>query len=210
MADKYNNFLELNNARPTSFEIDHDSQKKSILIFTPHGGGIEPGTTEICKWFNKKSYSYYSFTGTGSKCSELHITSTHFDEPILVEMLKHHQYSISFHGMSNNMRNKYNADVFLGGLNKTLIESLKKQLYQSGYSVTSCIDHPESILAATSSHNLTNKCISNQGVQIELSESIRESFFKENYKLKSGREFTTDYLDRFCNIILEIIKKEQN
>jgi len=210
MADTYKNFSELKKERPTSFEIDHDFQTDSILIFTPHGGGIEPGTTEICKWFNNHSYSYYSFSGVGRKCKELHITSTQFDEPILIEMLNQHQYAISFHGMSNKMKKKYTADIFLGGLNKRLIESLKNRLCESGYSVTSCIDYPESILAATSSHNLTNKCISNKGLQIELSESIRETFFKGNFKLKSGRNVTTVNFDCFCNIILEVIYKKQN
>ncbi len=208
MKDKYNNFLELKERCPKSYKVDHDVRNTSFLIFTPHGGGIEPGTTEICKWFNKNSYSYYSFTGIGTNCKELHITSTLFDEPKLGKILSKHQSAISFHGMTDYMKRKYKSDIFLGGLDRPLINSLEEKLKKSGYTVATRKEHPTSFLAATNPNNVTNKCIGKQGVQIELSESIRKSFFKGNYKLNKGRSETTVRFERFCGIIKEIIENK--
>lgn len=177
MKDKYKNFSDLESNRPKSFTIDHDYKDSTFLVFTPHGGGIEPGTTEICKWFNNKDFSYYSFTGKGKKCKDLHITSTRFDEPTLTEYLAKHKFAVSFHGMTNTMKNKFNADIFLGGLDKKLRQKIKTNLNKHGFSVATSKDYPTSTLAAHDKNNVTNKCTRGQGVQIELSESIRKTFF---------------------------------
>lgn len=95
VTDTYKSFFELKNSRPKSLLLNHEDRKTSFLIFTPHGGGIEPGTTEICEWFNRNGFSFYSFTGRGKNCKELHITSTHFDEPTLIKYLAKHNRSIS-------------------------------------------------------------------------------------------------------------------
>ncbi|MBP7731609.1 MAG: poly-gamma-glutamate hydrolase family protein [Bacteroidales bacterium] len=206
MKDKYKSFSQLKNSCPKSYKIEYDVRNTSFLIFTPHGGGIEPGTTEICKWFNNNSYSYYSFTGIGTNCKELHITSTLFDEPKLGKILSKHKYAISFHGMTDNMKQKYEADIFLGGLDIALINSLEEKLTTQSFAVKTFKDYQTSLLAAMDPNNVTNKCGSKQGVQIELSESIRESFFKGNYRLKKGRSETTAIFEKFCSIIKEIIE----
>ena len=204
--DKYKCFLELKKGRPKSFTINQNTQSNSFLIFTPHGGGIEPGTTEICEWFNMNSYSYYSFTGSGINCKELHITSTRFDEPKLKEMLLQHQHAISFHGMTDYMKRKYKVDIFLGGLDNEFMNSLSKKLQTSGFSVATSKEYPTSSLAALKSNNVTNTCKSGRGVQIELSESLRRSFFKGDYRFKKGRVTTTTKFGIFCNLIKESIE----
>jgi len=210
MKDKYNSFLELKDSCPKSCKVEYDLKTTSFLIFTPHGGGIEPGTTEICKWFNMNSYSYYSFTGIGTNCKELHITSTRFDEPKLGKILSKHQSAISFHGMTDYKKRKYKADIFLGGLDRPLINSLEEKLKASGFTVTTFKEHPTSSLAAMNPNNVTNKCRGKQGVQIELSASIRKSFFIGNYRLKNERSKTTERFERFCKLIKEIIEMSMN
>jgi len=209
MKDKYKNFLDLKTHRPKSFIISKKSSNNNFLIFTPHGGGIEPGTTEICKWFGEQSFSYYSLTGKGSKCNELHITSTRFDEPSLLKMLRLHLHSISFHGMSDSMKRKYNADIFLGGLNIELRNTLKKELKNKKYSVATSMEYPKSKLAALNNKNITNKCANRGGVQIELSESLRGSFFSGNYKLQKGRRITTNNFSDFCALVKEVVNSYQ-
>ena len=56
----------------------------------PHGGSIEQGTTELTKALaDKGNYDYYSFEGIRPKNnSELHVTSTHYDDPTLNQMIK--------------------------------------------------------------------------------------------------------------------------
>lgn len=191
----------MKNSRPKSFLLNHKDRKASFLIFTPHGGGIEPGTTEICEWFNRNGFSFYSFTGRGKNCKELHITSTHFDEPTLIKYLAKHNRSISFHGMTDYMKKKFKADIFIGGLDAKLRESIKNNLQRNGYSVATSKDFPRSNLAAHDHCNVTNKCVEGRGVQIELSETIRKSFFKNDYRYKKGRTRTTGIFDNFCKVI---------
>ncbi len=198
--DKYRNFSELKANRPNAFRINKLKGNDKFLVFTPHGGGIEPGTTEICEWFGRAAFSYYAFTGVGKNCKELHVTSTHFDEPKLIKMLTDHQYAVSFHGMTDYMKQKYGADIFLGGLNYDLQRRLKENL-RNDYTVATSMDYPNSPLAASNPRNVTNRCHSNAGVQIELSESLRRSFFKDNFKLKKGRKRITKRLIDFCSIV---------
>jgi phage replication-related protein YjqB (UPF0714/DUF867 family) len=205
MKDKYNSFSDLIVKRPHSFKIDFKTKSKSFLIFTPHGGGIEPGTTELCEWFHENSFSYYSFTGTGKNCKDLHITSTRFDEGQLLKIIKKHRYAISFHGMTDYMKTKYKADIFLGGLNKILLNCTEIKLRANGYSVVTSKQYPKSILAASSINNITNKCNSGVGLQIELSEFIRRKFFKGNLRIKKGRLHRTPKFDKFCSIIKEVV-----
>jgi phage replication-related protein YjqB (UPF0714/DUF867 family) len=54
-----------------------------VAVIAPHGGGIEPGTSELATAIAGDDFSLYLFEGLKSAGNgELHITSTNFDEPI--------------------------------------------------------------------------------------------------------------------------------
>lgn len=198
---EFPNFSALKNARRDSYKIEKKVHDKRFLIFTPHGGGIEPGTTEICKWFSRASFSYYSFTAIGDNCKELHITSHNFDEPELLKLLQGHLYAVSFHGMTDRKKRDYNADVFLGGLHVELRNRLKKKLIEKGFNVATADEFRRSRLAALSPNNVTNRCSNKRGIQIEISESLRRRFFTGDLKRKSGRTKTTFLFKEFCCLI---------
>jgi len=205
MGDKFKSFNKLNLARPRSFGIEMCNRKGDFLIFSPHGGGIEPGTSEICKWFSRHSFSYYIFEGKGINCSELHITSTRFDEPRLIDMLITKKHAISFHGMTNYYSRMINSDIFLGGLNDELIGFTCKNLKTSGFRVKTNIEFPTSRLSGKESHNVTNRCKSKMGMQVEISEKLRRKFFYGELKRKDGRDKTTPLFEVFCNSIKDSI-----
>jgi len=81
MADKYLNFAELNQQE----EIDRDFRvrvhraKSDTVIAAPHGGGIEPGTSDIMRAVVEAGgWAWYEFAGflrQGNK-SCLHLAST--------------------------------------------------------------------------------------------------------------------------------------
>jgi phage replication-related protein YjqB (UPF0714/DUF867 family) len=192
-------------ARSDSFEIEALNRQSNFLLFAPHGGGIEPGTSEICWWFFKSPYSLYSFTGKGLNCRKLHITSTSFDEPTLLDLLSCHEYAISFHGMTNDLSSQISTDIYLGGLNEPLIELTTSHLRKNGYYVKSNSELPHSQLGGMEKENVTNKCRSGMGMQIEISEKLRQTFFDGNIGLKAGRRYKTEQLDRFCRSILEAV-----
>lgn len=210
MKDKYFRFSEIVQSRPKSYEIFSKSFRNNFLIFTPHGGGIEPGTTEICNWFAQNGISSYAFSAKGKQCKDLHVTSTRFDEPRLLRMLARHKNCISFHGMTDYAKTKYDADIFIGGLDKLLTNKLAHALVKARFSVAIAGKFPKSPLTAYNLNNITNKCSSKKGVQIELSENIRKKFFKGNLKFKSGRERTTVEFEIFCRTIREIINHSEN
>lgn len=167
------------------------------MIFTPHGGGIEPGTSEICRTVAQLDYSIYLFEGNGNNCKRLHITSTNFDEPQLLELLSRHKYAVSIHGMTNEASKQLNADIFIGGNNEILIKSTTVLLRQESFSVSNNMENANSSLSGNRIDNVTNKCRSSKGMQIEISEKLRASFFIGNHYKKLGRKRTTNNFNSF-------------
>jgi phage replication-related protein YjqB (UPF0714/DUF867 family) len=87
---------------------------------------------------------------------------------------------------------------------------MEKKLRANGYSVATAKQYPKSKLAASSINNITNRCNSGAGLQIEISESLRKTFFKGNLKFKKGRLHKTSRFDKFCCIIKEVINNYIN
>ncbi|HMS68539.1 MAG TPA: poly-gamma-glutamate hydrolase family protein [Saprospiraceae bacterium] len=207
MKDTYKKFTDLKSNQPKDFKIRMENRNSKFLIFTPHGGGIEQGTSEICERIAGEIYSYYLFEGKGNKCKKLHITSTNFDEPNLHSILPKHKYAISVHGMTNKIKKDVSADVYLGGLNKELIMATTKILNNQGFRTSNNITKPHRTLSGTHKNSVTNKCSSGVGMQIELSNHLRAKFFEGNHKLKKFRISKTEQFDMFCDAIKECIKE---
>src|SRR5918912_1062843 len=79
MADKYPNFevLSRNETSGIDFRILVRQAAAAFAIVAPHGGGIEPGTSEIADAIAAEEFSFYAFEGLKSSGNGvLHITST--------------------------------------------------------------------------------------------------------------------------------------
>lgn len=89
VADKYSSFAELvQNEPPGAYSIRWRKTESTIAVIAPHGGAIEPGTSEIALEIAGADLSYYLFDGQKAKeNSALHITSTRFDEPICRQLI---------------------------------------------------------------------------------------------------------------------------
>jgi phage replication-related protein YjqB (UPF0714/DUF867 family) len=204
--DKYKNFEGLKNSEnPEFYSIKSTNRKSYFLVFSPHAGGIEQGTSEICRQITGNNFSYYLFGGNGENCKRLHITSTHFNEPTLLGLLSEHQYAVSIHGMTNKMNKEVGSDIFLGGLNQALIEITTKILRDFHFATMNNTENPESKLSGKDTRNVTNKCVSGKGMQVEISEDLRSKFFQGDFKKKNGRQFTTRNFEKFCNAIVQSI-----
>ncbi len=73
-------------------------------MVAPHGGGIEPGTSELLRVISEMGgWAWYDFAGFLRKGNqeELHITSTLFDEPNLLGLLPRTNFVLSLHGSSD-------------------------------------------------------------------------------------------------------------
>lgn len=137
----------------------------TVAVIAPHAGGIEPKTEVIAKDIAGKEFSFYCFRGLKKKGNRsLHITSNKFDEPECVNLVAKHRLVVTIHGCD-----KEGERVFLGGLDKPLIDDLTLALAESG------------IKAETTGQEYTGACFSNicnlgltkVGVQFELSLAFR-------------------------------------
>jgi phage replication-related protein YjqB (UPF0714/DUF867 family) len=78
-----------------------DSNIGRCLLVAPHGGGIEPGTSELLRAVAELgNWAWYEFAGFLRKANKenLHITSTLFDEPTLVALLPRTNFVVTVHG----------------------------------------------------------------------------------------------------------------
>lgn len=174
--DLYANFAALQAAEPNGYsivtrDIDNGNAVQSqTLIFTPHGGGIEPGSTEIADAIadaaSGADYDYYSFTGIkSSNNGTLHITSTNFDEPTCESMVAASNRTIGIHGCSGNT-----AIVYVGGRDSVLRTTVATALSNAGFTVST---NPPSDLAGMSTSNICNRNSIGMGVQLEISKGMR-------------------------------------
>lgn len=195
MPDKYSNYQNL--VRSEREGIDFTirvavGNNPSILLLGPHAGEIEVGTSEIVCALARDDFSYYLFEGLKTRGSrDLHITSTHFNEPRCLALVQKSEKVIAFHGE----RSKAEV-VYLGGLDCELLEHLRLALIENDYVVKR---HTNPALQGFSPYNICNRGKSGGGVQLELSAGLRRCFFQS--LTANGRKRPTEELDKFIRAL---------
>lgn len=164
--DIYANFEELQRKEGgKAFEIAVLDRQSAITIVAPHGGNIEPGTTELGQLIAGDNLNFYSFTATKEQHSpDLHITSHNFDEPTCLALLKRSQQVITVHGFKFDC-----AMIYLGGLDQPLKTRIHHALLAQGLPVAD--DHPK--YQGINPRNICNRSASGKGVQLEVSRHLR-------------------------------------
>jgi phage replication-related protein YjqB (UPF0714/DUF867 family) len=152
----------------------------SVAIIAPHGGLIEPGTSELALAVADQIFSYYLFEGQQPNNNrDLHLDSTQFDDPLCLDLLSKSQYAVSLHGCHNR-----DVQVYVGGRNKALQRIILHSLKSSGFpAIQDMTNH-----AGKEKGNICNRCISTAGVQLELSRAMREIFFTPREKGKTWEQ----------------------
>ena len=133
MADKYKSFAALRRSQRQGkdFRIRSRDLNSVAVIVAPHGGEIEPGTSEIAEAIAGNDISFYVFEGTKrSENTELHITSTRFDEPVCLALVGAAECVVTIHGV--NCRDEI---VFLGGRDTQGVDLLRGVLRSYGFVV---------------------------------------------------------------------------
>jgi phage replication-related protein YjqB (UPF0714/DUF867 family) len=193
-GDKYRDFLHLG-AHEVK-DVDYCIRTRSaggILILAVHGGGIEPGTSELAKAIAAGDHSFYLFEGLKRGGNhELHITSANFDEPVCLAMLAEADRVVTVHGAERD-----DAVVLIGGLDKPGIQRMSTSLRSSGFAVKSP-DKPR--LEGWSRTNVCNRGRRSKGIQLEITDGLRSTFF---YRLspRSERRRTTSEFARFVSAV---------
>ena len=191
MADKYSTFEALRNAEVAgAYRVEVWDVGARVAILAPHGGGIEPGTSEVCRGIARGDLSLYLFEGTKKQGNaDLHITSTKFDEPHSALLLKAVEVAVAVHGEGGDQE-----VVYLGGAHVKLGERLGAELDQLGFRVER---HTSPWLQGTDPKNICNRCAGGRGVQLELSAGLRRTFFS-SLSSAAGRAKGTERLALFC------------
>ena len=195
--DVYRNFVELNGTEREDIDFRISAVKRkgsSTVIVAPHGGAIEPGTSEVAKEVANNDLSLAIFEGIKPKNNKrLHITSTNFDEPRCLELVQKSDTVVAIHGEGSD-----ELSVFLGGRDVELAAKLKSVLDWHGYAVKT---HENSDLHGLNEANICNRGRHGVGIQLELSSGLRQTFFQS--LTDKGRKKPTDELVRFTAAVRE-------
>ena len=192
MPDFYANFAELQAREQEGhdYRIKMSGVGRSVLIIAPHGGRIEPFTTEIARWIAGEEFAWYSFEGLKEDVDnrKLHITSHNFDEPKLLHALRQAETVLTIHGLKNSSE----EFLMIGGLDLAMGRDLGLALLKQGF----CVKPSEQKYSGVRPANICNRGRTGKGVQLEMSFALRKRTFED-----------TQYRNRFVKTIKSIIHR---
>jgi phage replication-related protein YjqB (UPF0714/DUF867 family) len=172
LTETYQSFAEVNRLEREghTYRIISTRRDAIMIIMAPHGGGIEPGTSELAAAIAGDYFSLYCFEGLKAQGSfRLHIPSTSFDEPRCLQLVETAEMTAALHGCED-----LRPVVYVGGLHTGLIQRVHSALVQAGF---------PSQIDTTGHHsgrdprNVCNRNRSGKGLQLEISHGMRRQFF---------------------------------
>jgi phage replication-related protein YjqB (UPF0714/DUF867 family) len=174
--DVYRNYAELsqNEIDGVDYVVKTIKRNSPFLIFVPHGGNIEVGTSELGKEIAGNNSSLYTFEGLTDKTDSgfrLHLNSRAFDEPQALEMMKHSLMIITIHGCLDR-----DNTVYVGGKNNYYADRIINKLKDNFNTSTA---HPNGY-NGKHSDNICNRGKLKSGVQIEIPQDLRERLLSNN------------------------------
>ena len=170
--------LQANETIGVGYRIRVSYGRSGIAVLAIHGGGIEPGTTEIAEAVAGEAHTFYSLSGlkaSGNAC--LHISSRKFDEPLGLEIARHARTVITIHGCRDTK-----AITYLGGRHHRLKLQIKQALAAAGFAAVGGLRFP-----GINPKNICNKNRSGMGVQLEISIGMRKRLFEDITRLHRKR-----------------------
>jgi phage replication-related protein YjqB (UPF0714/DUF867 family) len=169
MGDTYPNFCGLAKERTEGidFRICVTDRASPILIVAPHGGNIEPRTSQIAASIAGNKFSLYCFEGLMPRGQNhiLHITSENFDEPRGRQLVGACEIAIGVHGREDGSDEK---TVWLGGLDTVLRDAIGDALTHVRFKVKTTDHH----FPGTHPANICNGGQTKRGAQFELPDTL--------------------------------------
>jgi phage replication-related protein YjqB (UPF0714/DUF867 family) len=179
MASSYKSFKELahREVEGKDYLVRVHRKKSSVLVMAPHGGKIEPGTTEIAGGIAAEDHSFYSFEGLKKDGNGmLHIESHLFDEPQAVQAAEEAEVVITVHGQLD----REEEFVMVGGLHTQMGSAMKLHLEAAGFETRT----PPEGLSGRDPMNICNRGRLKAGVQLEISRRVRDSLRSNEDRLQ--------------------------
>ena len=169
MPDLYSCYADLAAAETEElhYRIRIIERASPIVIIAPHGGRIEPGTSQTAALIAAEEFSLYLFEGLASG-RRLHVTSTRFDEPRALRLIGASEIAIAVHGRADGDDSQ---TIWMGGLHVVLRDAIGAALARVGFKIST--DHH---MQGKHIDNICNKGRMRAGVQLELPRSLRNEF----------------------------------
>ncbi|PRH78865.1 replication protein [Streptomyces solincola] len=187
MGDLYNSYAELASGQIEGIDYQRSwriSAFSTLLHLAIHGGGIETGTSELAAAASGDMHDWYTLDGFKAAGSndELHVTSTRYDEPQALAMVRAASHVVSWHGAAGAT-----ATTYLGGLDYNLRDQIGQSLKEAGFTVQLASEE----LNGNDPQNICNRGTRGMGVQLELTTAQRTAFFVNGDMTRTGRKSTT-------------------
>ena len=192
MLMRYDSFrhLRLDQKKGVDYNIRTRRGKSGITVMAIHGGGIEPGTTEIAEAIADRRHGFYTFSGLKPSGNfRLHITSTCFDEPQGIGLAEKSQTVVVIHGCADP-----DPIVYIGGRHAALKEKIGVSLKDAGVRVAETARFP-----GLNPDNICNRGAGKMGVQLEISIGMRRLMFGDLKRPRRGR--TLPFFITFVNAV---------
>lgn len=194
MADRYDSFAALaaREIEGVDYRICVTERASPIAIVAPHGGLIEPGTSQIAAAIAADRLSLYCFESLNrANSARLHITSSRFDEPRALALIAASDVVLTIHGRKNG---DDNAAIWVGGLHEALRDEIALALAQSGFAAKAVGEgHP---LSGRDPANICNRGRIGAGVQMELPRALRIRVANDSARRQVFAEAVRQALDR--------------
>lgn len=204
MADLYASMTELEASTTEGVDwqiVTTENPKSTTIVTAIHGGGIEIGTSELTMLVQEQgNYNSFRFEGLrSSNNSELHVTSTNYDDPTILSMLPNMERNISIHGASGTT-----PVVYVGGLDYALRNAIWEELIKRGINA----EVPPAGIVGEEPLNVSNRSKSGKAVQLELTTAMRQSFFVNgdwSRSARSNRNNWTQVIYDFADAIITAV-----
>lgn len=157
MADRYRDFdhLAANERLGIDYAIRITDRGTPSVILAPHGGWIEPNTSEIAEAIAGTDLSFYAFESLrDGPHGDFHITSHRFDEPRAIDLVGRSLTAVAIHGR----RNEGSEAVWLGGRAIALRDAIGASLRDVGFEA-----EPNERLPGLNPANICNRTLSGEG-----------------------------------------------
>ncbi|MBN8951826.1 MULTISPECIES: poly-gamma-glutamate hydrolase family protein [unclassified Rhizobium] len=182
-ADRYTSFSALreHETEGVDYRIRIEDRSSRVAVIAPHGGFIEPATSEIAMEIAAESFSFYCFEGLSADRlhHELHLTSGHFDEPIGLSLVSQSLIVIAVHGRLDRGDPETS---WVGGLDTSLGDRIVQALRQNDFAAVARAKGEA--LAGAGVGNICNRGRRGAGVQLEIPRHIRDMLLADAGRLR--------------------------
>jgi phage replication-related protein YjqB (UPF0714/DUF867 family) len=190
-----------------------DNPEGQKIVLAVHGGGIEEVTSEIAlavAGYHPATFAQatdcfglhdlWIFEGLlADGNSKLHVTSTHYDDPIALKLVQISKRCLSLHGLSDTAAN---GKIQIGGRDTELMSIVLEELTAAG--IPAAISNDDADTNGNDLANICNKTTTGAGVQLEMGKTYRESLFAPGCDTRELRKNNTNA--NFCKLVTALRK----